>query len=147
MATDTPSPSSPVHNVLFVCHHGAAKSVLAASHFNRMAAELGLEVRATARGTEPGEAVFESVRDDVGGALCTSQPSALTEADIAQADLVVAFDLAEPELGAQPDMSWNAVPALSTDFAAGRANILERVAALVADLKTRVARGSTNTNT
>ena len=36
----------PAATVVFVCEHGAAKSVVAAAHFNRMARERGLAVRA-----------------------------------------------------------------------------------------------------
>src|SRR5262249_61970728 len=39
--------------VVFVCEHGAAKSVVAAAYFNRLAAERGLSVRAVARGADP----------------------------------------------------------------------------------------------
>jgi arsenate reductase len=138
MATDALSLSTqPVHTVLFVCPHGAAKSVLAGSYFNRFAAELGLETRAIARGTEPDAEISDRVRQDVGPALCIAQPTVLTAVDIANADLVVAFDLAEPELGVAPDRSWNALPALSEDFELGRAAILGRVVALIAELKAR----------
>src|SRR5499425_1017044 len=39
--------------VLFVCLHGAAKSVIGAAHFRRLAAERGLAIAAVAAGTEP----------------------------------------------------------------------------------------------
>ncbi len=39
--------------VLFLCPHGAAKSVLASSHFARLAKERGLRVRVDFAGTEP----------------------------------------------------------------------------------------------
>src|SRR6266850_3177169 len=39
--------------VLFVCLHGAAKSVVAAAHFRRLAAARGLPMGAVAAGTEP----------------------------------------------------------------------------------------------
>jgi hypothetical protein len=144
---DPESPSLPtaprVQTVLFVCPHGAAKSVLAGSYFNRFAAELGLDVRAIARGTEPDAEISERVRQDVGSALCTAQPTRLTPADVAGADLVVAFDLSASELGAEPHRTWDALPALSNDFELGRAAILGRVVALVAELKARADLGAT----
>ena len=130
-------PARPVQTVVFVCPHGAAKSVLAGSYFNRFAAEIGLAARAIARGTEPDAEISERVMEDVGSALCTKQPTRLSAADIATADMLVAFDLAEPELGAAPDRAWNALPPLSADFELGRAAILGRVVALVAELKSR----------
>src|SRR5207245_656045 len=39
--------------VLFVCEHGAAKSVIAAAYFNKLAIERGLRYRAMFRGTNP----------------------------------------------------------------------------------------------
>ena len=44
-------PSPP--RVLFVCLHGAAKSVVAAAHFRALAEAQGLELAAVAAGTEP----------------------------------------------------------------------------------------------
>src|SRR5258705_5185363 len=44
---------SPSRSVLFVCLHGAAKSVLAAADFERLAAERGLAITADSAGTEP----------------------------------------------------------------------------------------------
>src|SRR6185436_6176974 len=43
--------------VVFVCEHGAAKSVIATAYFNKLAAERGLPYRATFRGTSPQEAL------------------------------------------------------------------------------------------
>src|SRR5689334_20099632 len=48
--------------VVFVCEHGAAKSVIAAAHFNRLATERGLPFRAISRGTKPDDAVAAGVR-------------------------------------------------------------------------------------
>jgi len=39
--------------VLFVCEHGSAKSVVAAAHFNRIAAGHGRRVGGVSRGTDP----------------------------------------------------------------------------------------------
>ena len=42
-----------MNTVLFVCEHGAAKSVIAAAYFNQLASEKNLDVRAIERGTNP----------------------------------------------------------------------------------------------
>jgi hypothetical protein len=39
--------------VVFVCEHGAAKSVIAANYFNKLAAERGLSYEAVCRATAP----------------------------------------------------------------------------------------------
>src|SRR5438093_5785714 len=53
--TQTPAKAWP--RVLFVCLHGAAKSVVGAAHFRRLAAARGLAVDAVAAGTEPDPAL------------------------------------------------------------------------------------------
>ena len=39
--------------IVFVCEHGAAKSVIAVAYFNKLASEAKLEFHAIARGTNP----------------------------------------------------------------------------------------------
>ena len=53
--THTPAKARP--RVLFVCLHGAAKSVVGAAHFRRLAAKHGLAIDAVAAGTEPDPAL------------------------------------------------------------------------------------------
>lgn len=43
--------------VVFVCEHGAAKSLIASAYFNTLAAERGLCARATFRGVDPKDAL------------------------------------------------------------------------------------------
>src|SRR2546422_5468063 len=47
--------------VVFVCLHGAAKSLIAATLFQRLADERGLAVRSTFAGTEPDPAIQPNV--------------------------------------------------------------------------------------
>ena len=49
--TGASASSSPA--VVFVCEHGAAKSLIATAYFNKLAAERGLAARATFRGVAP----------------------------------------------------------------------------------------------
>jgi hypothetical protein len=56
-----PQTADAVPQVLFVREHGAAKSVIAAAHFNKLAKERGLPHRAIARGTQPDPVVSPKV--------------------------------------------------------------------------------------
>ena len=47
--------------VLFLCPHNAAKSVIAAAYWNRVAAARGLDIAADSAGTEPSPAVSPAV--------------------------------------------------------------------------------------
>jgi len=124
-------------SVLFVCEHGAAKSVIAAAEFNRLAEERGLAWRATFRGTNPeafiAPAVAASLARD--GLHVQGQPSLVTAADVASATHIVTFDNSLPV--AVPNgriRDWKDVPPTSVDPAAAREDIRLRVVRLLDEL-------------
>jgi len=63
-------PMTATRTVVFVCQHGAAKSVLAATLLERLAAEQGLPLRALARGTEPSPLVKARAQLPAGHRCC-----------------------------------------------------------------------------
>lgn len=135
-------------HVVFVCEHGAAKSVLAATYFNHLAERSGLSVRAVARGTAPeGEippAVIEGLTRD-GFAPCTLIPTPLAAEDWAGAGHVVTFD--QPQVtvlvpNPASVITWNDLPPVSADFAIARDAIFARVRGLIADLGSRHTTGA-----
>jgi arsenate reductase len=80
--------------VQFLCPHGAAKSVLGAAYFQKLASERGLRVEVDARGTEPDAAVSPAVArllHDQGYTVPVATPKAVTPADTAAADIVVSM--------------------------------------------------------
>jgi chromate transporter len=121
--------------VLFVCEHGAAKSVIAATYFNQMAAARGLSVRATARGADPQDSpstsTTEGLRAD-GLSPVVDRPQPVAEPDVRSASLVVAFDCDQPAMKAfRSGTCWNDVPTVSDDYGRARDAIRTHVAALV----------------
>jgi protein-tyrosine-phosphatase len=128
---------TPTPQVVFVCLHGAAKSVVAAALLERLAARAGVPVRALARGLEPDPALapaaVEGLRReglDVGG----QTPTALGAGDLRGAARVVAFgcDLSGRVPPGVPVERWDDVPAVSDGFAAARDRIASRLPALLA---------------
>jgi protein-tyrosine-phosphatase len=134
-------PERPPLRVLFLCPHGAAKSVLGAAYFEKLAAERGLPVRVEARGTEPDPAVSPAVAQllrDQGYRVPVDKPQAVTAADIAAADVVVSMGcrldgLPRPR---QPVREWN-VPGPGEDLPASSAAIRRHVRDLVEELAGR----------
>src|SRR5688572_28891701 len=49
--------------IVFVCEHGAAKSVIATAYFNKLAQERNLDYEAVCRGTSPDSIVSPSVKE------------------------------------------------------------------------------------
>ena len=124
--------------IVFVCLHGSAKSLIAAEYFNKRAAEQDLAFRALSAGTEPDGAVpphvVAGMRGD-GYDVSARTPLRLTRELAAPARIAVSF---EPDLSAYVPQScivehW-AVPAVSDDYGIARDAIKARVDALIAKL-------------
>ena len=115
-------------SILFVCLHGAAKSVLAAADFGRLAAERGLAITADAAGTEPdpemAPGVVAALRAE-GVELGQRRPRRVTAAETARAERVVTFgcELGEAMPAAVPVERWDDVPAVSETLPLARAAI------------------------
>jgi len=80
--------------VVFVCEHGAALSVVSAAYFNKLALERHLNLRAIARGIIPQKDIAVSAREGLradGVAFETKRPRALTRSDVAHALRIVTF--------------------------------------------------------
>jgi len=126
----------PQPRVLFVCLHGAAKSVVAAAHFRRLAAARGLAMTAVAAGTEPDtELAAGAVKGLAGDGLAAapSRPRPVTLHDLSSAARVVSFGCDVRPSRGQSVEQWD-VPAVSDGYESARARIVERVERLVAEL-------------
>jgi len=122
--------------VLFVCLHGAAKSVVAAAHFRRLAASRGLAVGAVAAGTEPDpELAPGAVKGLVGDGLTATprRPRPVTLHDLDSATRVVSFGCDVAAARGQRVEQWD-VPAVSEGYAAARDRIVANVERLVGEL-------------
>lgn len=122
--------------ILFVCEHGAAKSVIAAAHFNRMAGEVGLQIKALARGTKPDLEISEQTMRGLlkdGLALTEPAPQKLSLEDTQTAQYLVSFcELpAEYTHGAIAAEQWDDIPAVSENYERARDGIVERLHQLV----------------
>jgi len=120
--------------VLFVCEHGAAKSVIAAAHLRRLAAERGVPLDARAAGLAPDAEFPPHV---VAGLLADGlevprgRPHALVDDDLAAAGYVVSLgcDLGAPSPPAAA--RWDDLPHVSDGYGAARDAIVARVSELL----------------
>jgi len=108
-------PSSKDKAVVFVCEHGAAKSVVATAYFNKLAAERGLPFRATFRGTSPQDNLsvraVEGLKAD-GVVVPSGKPSAISDMDVADATHIFAIGCTLPDKARQSGKAadWSDVP-------------------------------------
>jgi arsenate reductase len=126
-------------NVLFMCPHGAAKSVLASAYFQRLAKERGLDVRVDARGTEPDPTVAPAVADHLtknGYAVPVSKPQLVTAEELAAADVVVSLGCDLKGLPAPRGklLKWDDVPGPGENFSGSVEAIRKHTEALVDEL-------------
>jgi arsenate reductase len=125
--------------ILFMCPHGAAKSVLASAYFQRLAKERGLNVRVVSAGTDPDAEVAPAVTKHLknqGYEVPVAKPRRATDEDMLTADVVVSIGCELKNLPKPPGtlIQWDDVPAPSEDFARADEKIRERVLQLVDEL-------------
>lgn len=128
--------------ILFVCEHGAAKSIIAAAYFNKLAHEKGLNIQAIARGTLPDDQLspvtVQGLAQD-GLASTEPTPQKLLPADIASAQQVITFG----DLFNNGDYqyakieNWNEVPPVSNDYQTARDAIVGQLHQLLAKMNDR----------
>jgi arsenate reductase (thioredoxin) len=141
-AQDEKQKASPPPTVVFICEHGAAKSVIAAAWFNKLASERHLPFHAIARGTNPQGQLSESAvaglqRD--GLSVPSDKPQPLTAADTSHALRIVAFCPVPSSLKASRVDVFD-VPGPNDGYNHSRDAILVHVKALLDDLQKNSAR-------
>jgi arsenate reductase len=120
--------------VLFLCPHGAAKSVLAAALFQRLADARGLPLQPDCAGTEPDPELAPRVAALLareGLAAPVERPQMVTEAMLEGAAWVISLGCARDELPGAPRRweQWDDVPPPSQDLAGAYARIQQHLAA------------------
>jgi arsenate reductase len=141
MAMAAAATAAPPPTVVFVCEHGSAKSLMAASLLSRMARERGVAVRVLSRGTTPDASVpavvAESLRGD-GFDVASFRPQRLTEADVDGSTRVVAMGADLGSLGVKAGdrlVRWDGVPSVATSYADARKDVTARIDKLLDELQ------------
>ncbi len=128
----------PYRSILFVCQHGAAKSVLAAVCFQHLADQTNLPFRAMCAGIEPDPAIHPAVvawLRSQGWPVPDQPPRAVTPDELRSAFRIISFgcDLSDR---ARPEslIDWGDVPPVSEGFSAANAAIVTHVEQLCREL-------------
>lgn len=117
--------------VIFVCEHGAAKSIVAATYFNQLASQMGLDLRAVARGTHPDRELSQQAvlgLSEDGLTPTEATPQKLTADELQAAQCVITFcDLPTDYHTETTIENWKDVPPVGKHYAAARDVIVERI--------------------
>ena len=122
--------------VLFVCPAGTVKSAIARETLKRRAAARGLALDVRSRGIAPEDHVSPELarRLRADGIDPAAQPArAVTPADVAGADVVVAFDAAAEAPVMKGARSW-VTPSWNADYDKAKADLDRRLDGLMAEL-------------
>ena len=135
------------YQIVFLCPHGAAKSVIAAAYCQQLADQQNVQLRATCAGTEPdaevSPAVLELLRME-GIDVADQRPRRVTHEELATARRIISLgcdlgDLARPGMVIE---HWDDVPPPSQNLRATRDRIRDHVEQLVVAIKHADVRGS-----
>ena len=124
--------------ILFVCEHGAAKSVIAAAYFNKLASEKRLNLQAIARGTNPDkELIPKAVKGLMEDGLQSTEttPQKLLPVDIESAQRIITFCKLPEEYRLTAEIEqWDGVPPVSENYKIARDAILDHLTHLMVDI-------------
>jgi len=139
LASGLAKAACPPVRVLFVCPAGSVKSAIAREALKRRAADEGVSLSVSSRGVHPEDHVSPGLaaRLKADGLNPASEPlRRLTQADVAQADMAIAFDAAADEPMLRSAQAWK-TPSWNGDYAAAKADLDGRLALLLVELKAR----------
>ena len=134
------SKAAVVQKVVFVCEHGAAKSVMAAAEFGKLAKQKGVAFEIISRGTVPDAEVAVRIRQHLladGMDIGSAKPAKVSAKDLEGATTVVTFG---PDLSALLPkgaklLDWSATPSPSQDYRAAREYIVKQLETLVESMQ------------
>src|SRR5215208_269748 len=126
--------------IVFLCPHGAAKSVIAAAYCQQLADRQNVALRATAAGTEPdaevSPAVLELLRME-GIDIADQRPQRVTPEELVAAARIISLgcDLGDLQTAGLVVEHWDDVPPPSQNLLLARDQIRIHVEQLVATLR------------
>jgi len=126
--------------IVFLCPHGAAKSVIAAAYCQQLADRQNVPLRVTAAGTEPdakvSPAVLELLRME-GIDIADQRPRRVTPEELVAASRIISLgcDLGDLQTADTVVEYWDDVPPPSQNLLLARDQIRAHVEQLVATLR------------
>lgn len=117
--------------IIFVCQHGAAKSVIAASYFNKLAKERNLNYVAECRGIDPDSAVSVSAKDGLTHDRLfdpATRPQKLSDADTSDTERIILFtQFPEDWKISVKTEDWSNIKNLDGDYVQRRDAIVRKI--------------------
>lgn len=117
--------------IIFVCEHGAGKSVIAASYFNKLAKERNLAYVAECRGTSPDSDVSTSVKDGLKMDNVfdpNTKPRKLVVTDTVNVERIILFTPFPSDINPAIKIeNWSQVENIDADYPKRRNAIVKKI--------------------
>lgn len=125
--------------ILFVCEHGAGRSAIAASYFNKIVQKQGLKYKAIFRGVDPQEALGIAtknglIKDSID--ITNLIPTRLSRKDIDKAYKIITLDCTLPDTLNKVDLRWQGIE-MNGNYDISKNQITPKVDSLIALLPKR----------
>jgi protein-tyrosine-phosphatase len=125
--------------IIFVCQHGAAKSVIATSYFNKLAKERNLDYVAECRGIEPDSVVSPGAKEGLTNDNLydpTTRPQKLSLSDTANVERIILFtQLPEDIKTSIKTENWSKTENVDAGYTQRRDAIVRRINELLDTLE------------
>lgn len=124
--------------IVFVCEHGAAKSVIAANYFNKLAAERGLNYEAVCRATAPDSTLNAGTRAGLKADHITQNknPLKLTLTDTVNVERIIMFTPVPNSFKTtKPIEDWSSAQNIDGNYQQRRDAIVRKINVLLDSLE------------
>ena len=125
--------------IIFVCEHGAAKSVIAATYFNKLAKKRNINYVAECRGTYPDSVVSPAIKDGLTKDHVfdpTMQPRKLMASDTTNVERIILFTPLPTYMdGSIQTENWSQIENVDGDYSKRRDAIVKKINELLDKLE------------
>jgi hypothetical protein len=131
MALSTITGNGQTKKVVFVCEHGAGKSVVAAAYFNKIAKDRNLNWEASCRGTNPDEEVSAPTKEGLksDNLLDPSlSPKKLAPSDTSNVEKIILFTKLPDDFktGVKSE-DWSSLPNIDAKYEVRRDALIKKI--------------------
>ena len=125
--------------IIFVCEHGAAKSVIAATYFNKLAKDRNMDWEATCRGTDPEAEIGSKIREGLTTDHLfdpTLLPRKLSTYDTANVKKIILFTPLPRDFKTEISVEdWSNLPNVDSDYTIRKNAIVTQINLLLDSLE------------
>lgn len=131
MALSTIHGNGQTKKVIFVCEHGAGKSVVAAAYFNKIVKDRNLDWEASCRGTNPDEEVSAPTKEGLRSDNLLDpklSPQKLAQGDTSNVEKIILFTKLPDDFKTTINSEdWSSIPNIDAKYEVRREALIKKI--------------------